>query len=120
MSTTDARTSPDTAGTVTRLLQRQILPIDRDTDVFPLYVDLEEAKLDTDRHAVGGDKAAKDLNNAAIRQSTSTGKQAAPRPDPLAHRAASSGRRSRCRSAPTSTPSRPPTGAVTPSSPTST
>ena len=34
--------------TVTRLLQRQILPIDRDTDVFPLYVDLEDAKLDTD------------------------------------------------------------------------
>ena len=78
MSTTDARTSPDTAGTVTRLLQRQIMPIDRDTDVFPLYVDLEEAKLDTDRHAVGGDKAAKDLNNAAIRQSTSTGKKLHP------------------------------------------
>ena len=78
MSTTDARTSPDTAGTVTRLLQRQIMPVDRDTDVFPLYVDLEEAKLDTDRHAVGGDKAAKDLNNAAIRQSTSTGKKLHP------------------------------------------
>ena len=60
--------------TTTRLLQRQILPLDRDTDVFPLYVDLEEAKLDTDRDAVGGDKAAKDLNNAAIRQSTSTGR----------------------------------------------
>ena len=64
--------------TVTRLLQRQILPIDRDTDVFPLYVDLEEAKLDTDRDAVGGDKAAKDLNNAAIRQSTSTGRKLHP------------------------------------------
>ena len=44
--------TPD-PGTVTRLLQRQILPIDRDTDVFPLYVDLEDAKLDTDRDAVG-------------------------------------------------------------------
>ena len=66
------------AETVTRLLQRQILPLDRDTDVFPLYVDLEEAKLDTDRHDVGGDKAAKDLNNAAIRQSTSTGKKLHP------------------------------------------
>ena len=64
--------------TTTRLLQRQILPIDRDTDVFPLYVDLEEAKLDTDRDAVGGDKAAKDLNNAAIRQSTSTGRKLHP------------------------------------------
>ncbi len=64
--------------TVTRLLQRQILPIDPDTDVFALYVDLEEARLDTDRDAVGGDKAAKDLNNAAIRQSTSTGRKLHP------------------------------------------
>lgn len=67
-----------TPSTVTRLLQRQILPIDRDTDVFALYVDLEDVKLDTDRHDVGGDKAAKDLNNAAIRQSTSTGRKLHP------------------------------------------
>ena len=72
-------THPTTdAGTTTRLLQRQILPIDRDTDVFPLYVDLEEARLDTDRGEVGGSKAAKDLNNAAIRQSTSTGRKLHP------------------------------------------
>lgn len=64
--------------TTTRLLQRQILPIDRDTDVFALYVDLEEAILDADRHDVGGNKAAKDLNNAAIRQSTSTGRKLHP------------------------------------------
>src|SRR6478672_4549266 len=72
--------TPHDSGTdlVTRLLQRQILPIDRDTDVFALYVDLEDAKLDTDRDAVGGDKAAKDLNNAAIRQSTSTGRKLHP------------------------------------------
>ncbi|MBC2933839.1 glycosyltransferase [Nocardioides sp. zg-1228] len=85
MSTTTPATTPGTstpgthaAATVTRLLQRQILPVDKNTEVFPLYVDLEEAKLDTDRHAVGGDKAAKDLNNAAIRQSTSTGKKLHP------------------------------------------
>ena len=64
--------------TVTRLLQRQILPIDKDTDVFALYVDLEDVKLDTDRYAVGGTKAAKDLNNAAIRQSTATGRKLHP------------------------------------------
>lgn len=58
----------------TRLLQRQVFPLDKDTGVFPLYVDLEEAKLDTDRYDVGGSRAAKDLNNAAIRQSTSTGR----------------------------------------------
>ena len=57
----------------TRLLQRQILPIDKDTDVFALYVDAEEARLDADRYEIGGNRAAKDLNNAAIRQSTSTG-----------------------------------------------
>jgi len=61
------------APTVTRVLQRQILPLDRDFDVMPLYVDPEEAKLDADRYAIGGNRAAKDLNNAAIRQSTSTG-----------------------------------------------
>jgi galactofuranosylgalactofuranosylrhamnosyl-N-acetylglucosaminyl-diphospho-decaprenol beta-1,5/1,6-galactofuranosyltransferase len=60
-------------GLVTRLLQRQILPIDRDTDVFALYVDPEEPRLDADRYEIGGNRAAKDLNNAAIRQSTSTG-----------------------------------------------
>ena len=64
--------------TVTRLLQRQILPLDRDFDVMPLYVDPEEAKLDADRYAIGGDRAAKDLNNAAIRQATSTGRGIGP------------------------------------------
>src|SRR6478735_302776 len=59
--------------TVTRLLQRQILPLDRDFDVMALYVDPEEAKLDADKYEIGGNRAAKDLNNAAIRQSTSTG-----------------------------------------------
>ena len=63
---------------VRRLLQRQILPIDRDTDVFALYVDPEEPRLDADRYDIGGNRAAKDLNNAAIRQSTSTGKSVHP------------------------------------------
>ena len=61
----------------TRLLQRQIMPIDRDFDVLPLYVDPEEARLDADKYDVGGNRAAKDLNNAAIRQATSTGRTVA-------------------------------------------
>jgi galactofuranosylgalactofuranosylrhamnosyl-N-acetylglucosaminyl-diphospho-decaprenol beta-1,5/1,6-galactofuranosyltransferase len=77
-TSTEATSAGTGTTTVTRLLQRQILPIDRDTDVFPLYVDLEEAKLDTDRFDVGGSKSAKDLNNAAIRQSTSTGRKLHP------------------------------------------
>ncbi|MFS3128173.1 glycosyltransferase [Nocardioides sp. Bht2] len=60
--------------TTTRLLQRQVFPLDKDTGVFPLYVDLEEAKLDADRYEIGANKDAKDLNMAAIRQSTSTGR----------------------------------------------
>ena len=56
------------------MLQRQIMPLDRDFDVFALYVDPEDARLDADRYEIGGNRAAKDLNNAAIRQSTSTGR----------------------------------------------
>ena len=61
-----------------RVLQRQIMPIDRDFDVFALYVDAEDATLDADKYEIGGSKAAKDLNNAAIRQATSTGRGIGP------------------------------------------
>jgi galactofuranosylgalactofuranosylrhamnosyl-N-acetylglucosaminyl-diphospho-decaprenol beta-1,5/1,6-galactofuranosyltransferase len=70
----------------TRLLQRQILPLDRDFDVLALYVDPEDAKLDADKYEIGGNRAAKDLNNAAIRQSTSTG--ASIHPDQIESRTA--------------------------------
>ncbi len=71
--TTTEQTVDQAAPSTRRLLQRQIFPIDRDTDVFALYVDPEESRLDADRYEIGGNRAAKDLNNAAIRQSTSTG-----------------------------------------------
>ena len=64
--------------TVRRVLQRQIMPLDRDFDVFALYVDPEDVALDADKYEVGGSKAAKDLNNAAIRQATTTGKSIHP------------------------------------------
>lgn len=67
-----------TEGTARRVLQRQIMPLDRDFDVFALYVDPEEATLDADKYEIGGNRAAKDLNNAAIRQSTSTGRSIHP------------------------------------------
>jgi galactofuranosylgalactofuranosylrhamnosyl-N-acetylglucosaminyl-diphospho-decaprenol beta-1,5/1,6-galactofuranosyltransferase len=57
----------------TRLLQRQVLPIDGDTDVFRLYVDPEAAVLDADKYEVGSSRAAQNLNSAQMRQSTSTG-----------------------------------------------
>jgi len=73
-------TSPESspAQTVRRVLQRQIMPIDRDFDVFALYVDPEDVALDADKYEVGGSRAAKDLNNAAIRQSTTTGRSIHP------------------------------------------
>jgi galactofuranosylgalactofuranosylrhamnosyl-N-acetylglucosaminyl-diphospho-decaprenol beta-1,5/1,6-galactofuranosyltransferase len=61
--------------TVRRLLQRQILPLDRDFEVFALYVDPDEADLDEDKYVVGGDRAAKDLNNTKVRQATRGGVQ---------------------------------------------
>jgi galactofuranosylgalactofuranosylrhamnosyl-N-acetylglucosaminyl-diphospho-decaprenol beta-1,5/1,6-galactofuranosyltransferase len=75
-----------TQSTKQRLLQRQIFPLDRDFDVLALYVDPEEAKLDADKYEIGGNRAAKDLNNAAIRQTTSTG--ASIHPDQIESRTA--------------------------------
>jgi galactofuranosylgalactofuranosylrhamnosyl-N-acetylglucosaminyl-diphospho-decaprenol beta-1,5/1,6-galactofuranosyltransferase len=56
-----------------RLLQRQILPKDRDLDVLSLYVDPEASVLDADKYDVGGNRGAKALNSAALRQATATG-----------------------------------------------
>ncbi|GAB3852200.1 glycosyltransferase [Nocardioides maradonensis] len=61
-----------------RLLQRQIMPLDRDLEVMSLYVDLEDARLDEDKYVVGGDSAAKAINNAQIRQGTGNGRRVAP------------------------------------------
>ena len=74
MSTVQDTARTTAQKTARRLLQRQIMPVDRDFDVLALYVDPEEARLDADKYEVGGSRAAKDLNNAAVRQSTSTGK----------------------------------------------
>ena len=75
---TRATSSTSENGTVTRLLQRQIMPVDQELDAIALYVDLEEIKLDASKYEIGGNKSAKDLNNAAIRQSTSTGRTVHP------------------------------------------
>ncbi|MCX6400454.1 MAG: glycosyltransferase [Propionibacteriales bacterium] len=72
-------------GTTTRLLQRQVLPLDGDVDVLALYLDPDEANLDEDKYVVGGSRAAKDLNNASIRQKTATGTV---RPDQVLSRTA--------------------------------
>jgi galactofuranosylgalactofuranosylrhamnosyl-N-acetylglucosaminyl-diphospho-decaprenol beta-1,5/1,6-galactofuranosyltransferase len=70
MSTATNETDSDTGR---RVLQRQIMPADKDVDVLPLYVDPDPVNLDADKYTIGGDRAAKDLNNSQIRQNTSTG-----------------------------------------------
>ncbi|WGY03466.1 glycosyltransferase [Nocardioides sp. QY071] len=79
-------TGSTSSGTVQRLLQRQILPLDTDPDVLPLYLDCEEPNLDEDKYVVGGSRAAKELNNASIRQKTATGRTV--RPDQVLTRTA--------------------------------
>lgn len=71
MSATDTQT-------VTRLLQRQIMPLQNDTSVYPLYVDIEAAVLDADKYEVGSNRQAQALNSASMRQSTSTGAKVHP------------------------------------------
>ncbi|HWU23481.1 MAG TPA: glycosyltransferase [Nocardioides sp.] len=61
-----------------RLLQRQIMPLDRDLEVMSLYVDLEDARLDEDKYVVGGNHAAKAINATQIRQATGSGRRVAP------------------------------------------
>ncbi len=56
-----------------RVLQRFVLPADRDLDVVPLYVDTEPVVLDADKASIGSNKVAKNLNRASLRQSISTG-----------------------------------------------
>jgi galactofuranosylgalactofuranosylrhamnosyl-N-acetylglucosaminyl-diphospho-decaprenol beta-1,5/1,6-galactofuranosyltransferase len=49
--TTIQETAP-AVGTVRRVLQRVVLPADRDTDVLPLYVDPDRPQLDTDKSSL--------------------------------------------------------------------
>src|SRR3954451_18996540 len=63
---------PDTA-TTRRILQRFVLPADRDLDVVPLSVDTEPAVLDADKEMIGSDKGAQKVNKAAARQAISSG-----------------------------------------------
>lgn len=56
-----------------RVLQRFVLPVDRDLDVVPLYVDTEGSMLDADKEQIGTNKGAQKLNKAAARQAISSG-----------------------------------------------
>ncbi len=79
-------TGPETGQTTTRLLQRQILPSNRDTDVIRLYVDPDPLVLDADKYEVGTNKNAQELNALVMRQAVGTG--AAIHPDQIESRTA--------------------------------
>src|ERR1700712_3544370 len=70
---TDATGPASGADTVRKVLQRFVLPADRDLDVVPLYVDTEPAVLDADKERIAPSRGAKNVNKAALRQSISTG-----------------------------------------------
>ena len=80
MSVPHAQTTADSdstsPGTERVLLQRQILPVNRDTDVVRLYVDPDPAVLDEDKFVVGHNKAAQELNLAALVCPTLSGRSA--------------------------------------------
>ncbi|MGH3306592.1 MAG: glycosyltransferase, partial [Nocardioides sp.] len=83
MSVTHTRTqahpeSTTAPGTERRLLQRQIMPKDRDTDVIRLYVDPDPGVLDADKYEVGHNRQAQELNAVAMRQAVGTGSQVHP------------------------------------------
>jgi galactofuranosylgalactofuranosylrhamnosyl-N-acetylglucosaminyl-diphospho-decaprenol beta-1,5/1,6-galactofuranosyltransferase len=64
---------PKSTATVRRVLQRFVLPADRDLDVVPLYVDTEPSVLDADKEMIGTNKGAQKVNKAAARQAISSG-----------------------------------------------
>jgi len=82
-STTESATAIEVA---TRLLQRQILPIDGDLEVLPLYLDFEPQSLDADKYEVGTNKNARELNAFSMRQGQAGGSRV--HPDDLLSRTA--------------------------------
>jgi galactofuranosylgalactofuranosylrhamnosyl-N-acetylglucosaminyl-diphospho-decaprenol beta-1,5/1,6-galactofuranosyltransferase len=72
-STETVRDAGRDTATARRVLQRFVLPADRDLDVVPLYVDTEPAMLDADKETIGSNKQAQKLNKAASRQAISSG-----------------------------------------------
>ncbi len=106
--TTEVDPADPGSATATRVLQRFILPLDRDLDVMPLYVDSDAAILDADRYR-SAPAAAQEPNRAALRQSISSGTSVARTRSWTATRCGSRPA-SGCASARTSTASPPATG----------
>lgn len=70
------------------LLQRQIMPADRDTDVIKLYVDPDPAQLDADKYDIGHTRAAQEANAIATRIQNATKGVSRIHPDQIESRTA--------------------------------
>jgi galactofuranosylgalactofuranosylrhamnosyl-N-acetylglucosaminyl-diphospho-decaprenol beta-1,5/1,6-galactofuranosyltransferase len=92
MTVTHTQTSEaaDTAapGTARVLLQRQIMPAGRDTDVIKLYVDPDPAALDADKFDIGHTRAAQEANAIAQRIQNAARGVSAIHPDQIESRTA--------------------------------
>jgi galactofuranosylgalactofuranosylrhamnosyl-N-acetylglucosaminyl-diphospho-decaprenol beta-1,5/1,6-galactofuranosyltransferase len=73
---------------VRRVLQRQIMPVDRDTDVIRLYVDPDPAVLDADKYEIGHSRAAQEANAIATRMQNSARGVSQTHPDQIESRTA--------------------------------
>jgi galactofuranosylgalactofuranosylrhamnosyl-N-acetylglucosaminyl-diphospho-decaprenol beta-1,5/1,6-galactofuranosyltransferase len=70
------------------LLQRQIMPAGRDTDVIKLYVDPDPAALDADKYEIGHTRAAQEANAIAQRIQNAAKGVSAIHPDQIESRTA--------------------------------
>jgi galactofuranosylgalactofuranosylrhamnosyl-N-acetylglucosaminyl-diphospho-decaprenol beta-1,5/1,6-galactofuranosyltransferase len=70
------------------LLQRQIMPAERDTDVIRLYVDPDAAMLDADKYEIGHTRAAHEANAIAQRMQSAARGVAQVHPDQIESRTA--------------------------------
>jgi galactofuranosylgalactofuranosylrhamnosyl-N-acetylglucosaminyl-diphospho-decaprenol beta-1,5/1,6-galactofuranosyltransferase len=75
-------------GTERVLLQRQIMPANRDTDVIKLYVDPDPAQLDADKFDIGHSRAAQEANAIATRIQNAARGVSAIHPDQIESRTA--------------------------------
>ncbi len=91
MTVTHTQTSGSDAvapGNARVLLQRQIMPAERDTDVIKLYVDPDPAALDADKYDIGHTRAAQEANTIAQRIQSAAKGVSAIHPDQIESRTA--------------------------------
>src|SRR5215210_8209023 len=77
MTATTTETLPDEA-TTTRLLQRQIMPLNRDMDVLSLYVDTGQVALDAERYGSDISKTQRKMLEISLQSNVAEPSEAHP------------------------------------------